>query len=164
MHLNHVGSNATKCKRSSYTLVYHTLTDILNSSQRCATRTCLDRETLTEVATGKNNLGSLLGKQYIARVLCIAYSTRGYLRRVAYRVNLNYEVDIMLRYSVRCVRIRHEVVSQYHHLICITCVRQSISQRATYTLGILRTRIATSIAQCIARRRAKESYINMQLA
>ena len=75
MHLNHVGCDATECERSLDALVNHALADILDSCQRSATRTGLDREALLEVAAIDNNLGSLLCKKDVARVLCIANST-----------------------------------------------------------------------------------------
>ena len=75
VHFDHVGCDAAQCERGLDVLVNHALADILYGSERSTAGASLYGEALTEVTTGEDHLGSLLGEQDVAWILGVAYCT-----------------------------------------------------------------------------------------
>ena len=164
VHLHHVGCDAAQGKACFHTLVDHALAYVFHRCQRCAARACLYRKSVFEITAVDDNLGCLFCQEYVARILGVAYRSRGNLRRVAHRGHFYHIVDVVLRYRIWSVGVGYKVVGEYYHLVGIVCIGQGVAQRATYRLCFLRPRVAAGIAQRVARRGAQEGHVDVQVA
>ena len=80
VQLHHVSSDSAESERSFDALLDHLFTDVLHGSERCTARTRLNGESIAEVTTVDNHLGSLLRQQDVAWIFGVADSTRRNLR------------------------------------------------------------------------------------
>ena len=143
--------------------VEHLLAEETRRGERSAAGAHLHGEAVIEVARRVDDIGGIAGDEQLLRVLRVARCAGHDALWVADVVRDDDVVDLVLRDGPGSVRIGDEMVRDDHDLVGIGGVRAGVAQRAAGDALVVITAVTVGIAVGVARRRAEEGDVDVQL-
>ena len=163
VHGRDLAGDAAEGEPAVDTAVEHLLAEETRRGKRSTAGAHLHGEAVIEVARRVDDIGGIAGDEQLLRVLRVARCAGHDALRVADVVRDDDVVDLVLRNGPGSVRIGDEMVRDDHDLVGIGGVRAGVAQRAAGNALVVITAVTVGIAVGVARRRAEEGDVDVQL-